>query len=570
MPDPPEPPGDAIAPADRRSGWWLVTTRRRVTTCLAVAGVAVVVFADRIAAAITRVMPAAGRTRGLGTNFDGFEVVGSSVVRRTGVVVVVSVVAVAIGGLADGVQPLRVRRRVRYLVQGCTALLVALWFGWLARPHNAYPSNSRFHWVDYLTFDSDNYFYAAGRLPHLLFYEVPFLWQAINAAMLVVVIAAISNRLRLPTTTSALMCLSPAVSTNLLLFADTAEDVLLNVTLLLGVVLALMHRRPVATGLALSLAVLGRPSFLLLAAALVAAEAVAGIRSGDRNDARVESTGRLSLGWLGHLARSVDRRFVGRTITAFVMSTAAFQLLFSLLGRRYLFTNGRIVDTGFLDDYRPIDVDGFFISPLSGAYFLHLLWVMPLVLLVGAVVAVALSQHGGRTIEATVYFCAFSVAGIVLVHELKPLGAYNIRYLTYVWPFLFVLAWIAFVLVGANWSRSMRIGALGVLVLGLTVLPVDPIARKRAVEERVETELLERRAEFDRLFGDTGVVITFGGRSTRNLLAYVINDDRSQISSVYDVELVPSDAWVITKRSEPLPDRDLAAETDSLLVYAPD
>lgn len=535
---------------------------RRVPVAVALVGVAVVVAASPIADLFDAVLPASGRGRGLGTNFESFEVLGPEVVRRTGAVLVAGAVAVLVAGLV-GDRLARwptVRPWSRPVAQGVIAVGTAVWYGWLAHPHNAYPSNARYHWVDYPKVDTDNFFYAAGRIPHLVFYDAPYLWKAINIAVLVGLLAWISNRLRLSLPASIAMCVSPAVATNLLLFADTAEDVTLNVTLLLGTVAALLSRRPVVVGVALALAVLGRPTFLLLAGCLVAAEFVTALRHpvGEPSGSRWAVT-----------ARSFDHRFVGVALVVFTTATLGFQVLFEVLGRRYLFTDGRIIDTGWLDVLEPIDVDGFVISPLSGAYLFHLLWAMPAVLVVGAAMSLPTGGRADRPTSVVVHFCLFATVGILLAHELKPLGAYNIRYLTYVWPFLFVLAWAVFAVGSPGVSLRLRAGAVTVLLLGVAVLPVDPVERREQVAERDESELLAVRRDLDRLIGDDEVVVTFGGRSTRNLLAYVIADDREKVRSVFELADIPADVWVVTVRSDPLPGREVSLETDSLLVYAP-
>ncbi len=45
--------------------------------------------------------------------------------------------------------------------------------------------------------------------------------------------------------------------------------------------------------------------------------------------------------------------------------------------------------------------------------------------------------------EITVYFCALSVVLLLALHEAQPLLYFNIRYLTYLFPFLVVMSWAA-------------------------------------------------------------------------------------------------------------------------------
>lgn len=540
-------------------------SRRTIVLLVAafVVGLIWVLAAGGIADVIGALLPERAKVRGLGTNFERFEMVAPTVVRRSGFVLmgaaaVGAVVEIAtrherVASFADVVAETRHRRWVRPATQVAIAAGTAVWYGWLAHPHNAYRSNARFHWVDYLTFDSDNYFYAAGRIPHLVFYDSPHLWHAINAGLVVLVVAWIANRLRLSWLASLGMCVTPALASNVLLFADSAEDVLLNMLLLLLLIAAMLAHRPTLVGLALSGVVLGRPSFIVLVACVPGAVVLHAVR-----ECAGSWTNRIKL---------VDWRFAGLSLASMVVSTAVLQILFTVLGRRYMFTRGRVIDTGPLEDIHPTDVDGFMISAFSGTYTLHLLWVLPLTLLLGAFMSVWAARRY-PTVDATaVYFCGLASVAIPFVHESQPLGYYNIRYLCYVWPFVFVMSWIAFARRQRHGPPSWIAGLVALLVLGTVVLPVDPIGTKRRIEERSETELLEFRREVDELVGDGNVIITFGGGSTENLLAYVIRDQRRKISRVAWDQVDDDDSVVITGRDEPIEGRTPVIQTDSLLIY---
>jgi hypothetical protein len=182
--------------------------------------------------------------------------------------------------LATLVIPFRsiTNRTIARASTGVVVVGTGFWFGWLGRPHNAFPSNARFHWVDYPIWDSDSFFYAAGRIPHRIFYDFPFLWQGINAAVISLLCYSIGRQLGASRWTSTAMATFPAIAGNVLIYANTAEDVLINFALLFGVIAATLKRRPTLLGFALALAVLGRPSFIVLSGCLVAGEMFQSIR----------------------------------------------------------------------------------------------------------------------------------------------------------------------------------------------------------------------------------------------------------------------------------------------------
>ena len=185
---------------------------------------------------------------------------------------------------------------------------------------------------------------------------------------------------------------------------------------------------------------------------------------------------------------------------------AASQVIFEILGDRYFFTNGRIIDSGPISNAEPIEIEGFTISAFSGTYLGHGLWVMPLVFMLGAVAAVARAPNLPEPTERLVYFSAVGALVVLAVHESQPLFYYNVRYLTYIWPFVFVLSWCAFATVDRRAVGRPVTAALVVLLLaGAAVVPFDPVEFKRVTESRV-VELLDLR---DELLGRRGRIVVF-------------------------------------------------------------
>ena len=339
-------------------------------------GLVVTLLAGSLANVAEWLLPAGWQVSSTGTGFGSFSAIGEELFRRIGWLLLVASGAMFLSGVVPW-RSAEVTPRLRRVVIVLVTSGSAIWYGWLAQPHNGFPANSRIHWVDYLTVKSEVFFYAAGRIPHMVFYDVPYVWQALNVALVVLGCFALAHRLGLSLGASAAMAATPAVSTNLLLFANTAEDVMLNIALLLFVMWAVLRRGPILVGLALAFAVLGRPSFLVLIPCLVAAESFWALR----RDRRLVS-----------LWKAITSRYLVVACAVATGTIAASQVIFEILGDRYFFTNGRIIDSGPISNAEPIEIEGFTISAFSGTYLGHGLWVMPLVFLLGAVAAVVRAE----------------------------------------------------------------------------------------------------------------------------------------------------------------------------------
>lgn len=488
---------------------------RRITFAGVIIGSILVAFADRIAHGITWAMPDRARISSSGTGVETLDVLGPEIVRRSGIVLLLAAVISVFASMWRSDTIIRVR-----LLTPAVIVATGVWYGWLAEPHNAFYTNARFHWVDYLTWDSDRFVYAAGRVPHLIFYESPYLWQAINAAAMAYVFYSIARHLDLSAAMSTAIAAVPAISGNLLLFANTAEDVVLNTTLLAVVILVALRRQPVMLGLALGLASLGRPSFVILIVCVAAAEVAVSLR---------HRTGFRGTDWR-YLAASTG------TAIGFVMLG---QLTFAVLGDRYFFVDGQVIRTDQLEQWSPRPIEGFTISPLSGAYALHLLWVMPLFLLLGATCSVFTASGQSRRIEALIYTSGFFVLAHVLVHESKPLAYYNARYLAYVFPFLFFMSTTLLAHRRLPAANSIRAAGLTLLVAGTAVFPADPIEAKRWVEDRPETVLLSARNELRDVTSDKFVFLDFGDVLSRNYVAYVLRRDIATIQLIGESSQLP-------------------------------
>ena len=528
---------------------------------LATLGVASVVFADQIAEVLVRVLPGRMRLRSLGTNFESFDEIGADIITRTGLVLVAGCIIAALHerlqnrGFSFQITDKRIHAAITIAVVAVTAL----WYGWLATPHNAFPSNPRFHWVDYITWDTDDYFYALGRIPHRIFYDAPWMWQSINAAIAVVLCYLIARRMGIGRGLSTALSSVIAVSGNLLIFANTAEDVLLNITLILLLLYASLRRIGWFVGLALLLLILGRPSFTIVALAIPSAELLVALRHRQRP------------------SRQQVMYVLSAAIVAMV-GVLVTQTYFTIAGRRYFLTEGRLVFVPELDGLARREVDGFTISAWSGAFSSHILWVIPVFFLLGAAGAVITANRRECHVESTVYLAVSSVVLLVVVLEANPLLYYNIRYLTYLLPLLLVASWSLLApdvlhsppasddlpRPGPTVARSRSLVA-ALLILGPLAFPADPVGIKRSIEERPEHELLEIRDELRELASGRIIYLQFGATSTRNYLSYVLRDNPARVKLPDDAG--PGPGVVIARREDVPAGTETLLETDSFVVF---
>ena len=509
-------------------------------------GSALIVGNTPVAELLARGLPWRAEVASAGTNVPSFALIAPTIVWRSGIVAVVGGGVLWLGTWVQGPRRLR-QDQVGRFAAFTVIVATGFWYGWLSYPHNAFPSNARFHWVDYLTYDSDNFFYAAGRLPHMIFYEAPHLWQGITAAAVAGLCYIIARQLGLSTLVAAATAGIPAVAGNMLLFANTAEDVMLTFVLLLGVIAASLTRRPVIVGVALAAAVLGRPSFILFTGCMVAAEVVRGLRHG------------------GTL-RAVDWRYTTVASTTALGLTVVAQMVFTILGARYFLVDGRLINTAVWDEVVRREIDGFTIFPFSGVYLLHFLWVIPVVLIGGAVIGLVGARNQVRTIETTIYLSTLSIATHLLLHEATPVLYYNVRYLTYTLPFILFLALASLAHPRFPRSKGVLATAVVLVVLGTAVLPSGAVDLKRAVEARPDHELLEVQDYLRAYVGDRRVYLDYGGQSSRNYLAYVLRGNVNRIRLLGDSS-PEMGSIVVSMSGDPWSTGEPVIETDSFLVF---
>src|SRR5262249_40066081 len=162
----------------------------------------------------------------------------------------------AVVGLVAHVWPRRWHwtKRVDIVAVVVVVLAGAAIYGFFGYPHNAIPTNSRIHWVDIYNIRADEWFYTLVKLPHHLSYNAPYPSQAINGALNVALLYFIGRTFLRRGPLPIVLALTYLGSSLMLAFANTAEDVQLNVAALLFAYLMYLRRSTPWLGIALFIA----------------------------------------------------------------------------------------------------------------------------------------------------------------------------------------------------------------------------------------------------------------------------------------------------------------------------
>lgn len=511
---------------------------------LLVVGAALVLVGGPIAEAVAGIAPRSFGVMSAGSPYPPMAEALPIAWPRQGALVLLAVAAAMIAR-----RPLpEIRPRTFLVLLAATVVVGFALHGFLAYPHEAFPSNARIHWVDIFSTRSEDWFYAAVKLPHTVFYDVPHVWQAINGAVNVALVGIVVARATQHRLRGLLAAAGFVGSSMMLTFATGAEDVSIGVTLLLLVLLAHGERRPVLTGFTVTLAVLGRPPFALV---------LVGILVGELATRSAVEPSRAS---------TATRGFLVRVLATAAVSFAAWQLLLATRGLNWLFDDGAVVRRPALEaTARPID--GFTIDAFSGAFVGHALWIWSLPVVALAAVAVVRLRCLPPRPRALVAVAMTTVAATVLLHEAVPLLYFNVRYLAYVWPLAYLAAWCATTL--DHRSSTARRGASVGMAIALALAPAlvvnDAFERRERRVSHPVAQLFYAKEELREIGEDRDLVTTLASPTHRNYLAYIW---RRPIEQVVEVAVPCScpDALLVTDEPPDVVDGEIVHRTDGLWV----
>ena len=295
-------------------------------------------------------------------------------------------------------------------------------------------------------------------------------------------------------------------SSLILLFANTAEDVQLNIAVLLLAFLLYLRRSTPWLGVALFLVVLGRPQLVIVWAAVVLTELLVGERVEGKNRFRTVITDRFVLVNLG-VATGLF---------------AAWDILLVVRHQNWLLHNGHVIDTT-LTSLKPLNVEGFTISKFSGAYALHALWMYPAALLLSALVALWFRRDLSADGRRALVFGLIVVASCILISEAEPLFYYNLRYLAYPFPFLMIAAFMIFDVRRTPTNRRVIFGRpalVAVVALSVLTTPFYAVAEHRHLMKLNIARAEPHREKIARIVGNADVGTT--STASRNYIAYLL------------------------------------------------
>lgn len=322
-----------------------------------------------------------------------------------------------------------------------------IFVGYFSFPPTTSSSNSRIHWVDWRLVPAarDDLRYLVTRLLRVTEWQVsnPWLVGAALTSFSVLMIFGYGKRQGWPVAVS--LCVSSALifSGPLGLFTNPSEDASTVFAIMAATALLMTFRR--VRLVALVLPTLVRPEFVtiwLAFLALGASECLAGFAQ----VLRKHQKDRISLRNAFGRSWKTLAPFLKTLAGAFLLFVALQFVLYDALGRRWFLIGGQLIDETATASVVPREIDGWTISPFSGTYIFHFLWMFPtfLILAVFATGTIFFSHKRKEAITElerketprerelnTTNFLLFWCLAILMLHEAKPILYFNTRYLSY-------------------------------------------------------------------------------------------------------------------------------------------
>ncbi len=373
----------------------------------------------------------------------------------------------------------------------------------------AFPSNARMHWVDILdASESLQFSYWLTDAAHAVFYEHPAVFTAVCGGFAAAFMAATLLQMGVGRVIAAvgatILFLGPQLST----FANMAEDVPVVLAATSLALACFLGGRGWAFGLACGLLVLARPQAGLLFVAGVVAWAVEQIIAMPNQQLRAA------------LWRLVWNPWPWSALGAWLAVLAPPHLWM------YGHDLGLMAGPINMSTYHSIEIEGFRLVPWSGAFLFHGIWMTPTILFASAMVAVVIPFRqprwsvGMRVVTLGVIYISATLA----LYEQVSMFYFNWRYLAYLLPVIFALA---FVPVVAVFRSQPKLG----IVLGVVVAfaPLAASGGGLAILKKARNhplaELWTHRLEFRDTIGDLPVNYVIHGstaKSHRNQLCYLL------------------------------------------------
>ncbi len=510
-----EPPGPLVD-----SGVPLIATTPAIVG-IALATVVAWLVAPGLASRCDSLLPAAATVRSRGTPYPSMVHVLPFIIRAGASTVLAAALIAWVAARVTLPNPSpRTARLVGLATISAVVLVTAVIYGWFGYPPNAFVTNARIHWVDIYFNRAGVWYYTLVKV-HRFFYDVPYLLQALNGALNATLMYAIGRTFFRPRRVMPiLMAVAYLGSSLLLLFANTAEDVQLNVAVLLCAYLFYLRRSTPWLGVALFLVVLGRPQLLLVWAAVAITEFLVCERRPGQ----------------GRLRSLLADRFLVPNLAVAAGLFAVWDGFLVVRGQNWLFHNGKVLDSR-LTNLKPIATDGFTISRLGGAYVFHSLWIYPTALLVGAAVALWRVRELSPTAKRALLFAIFATGFGIAVSEVEPLFYYNVRYLAYYLPFIIAAGFVVLTLPAPHRARGRpallgRPAVAALLCLGVLTTPWTAWGQHRQLLNNPITAAFADRGTIRAIIGDARAGTTSTHTSMQDYICYLLRRRRQSIAIV--------------------------------------
>jgi len=173
-------------------------------------------------------------------------------------------------------------------------------------------------------------------------------------------------------------------------------------------------------------------------------------------------------------------------------------------------------------------------------YVLHALWVWPPIWLAAIAVAVWRRRQLPSTARRALVFCVVAVVGGLLVSESEPLLYYNVRYLSYLLPFLMVGAFTVLLLPAGRRQWLGRSALVTLLLLAGVTTWSHAFQNHRALQQAPIAQTFPARFELRKTVGNARVSTTIGSVTSARYLAYVFHRKRGDIHVVKSGARIPS------------------------------
>lgn len=420
---------------------------------------------------------------------------------------------------------------VDWILSGCLLVALLIYSWWVNDPPDLTPSNARIHWVDVGTWQHyDSYFYAVNTVVRTLLYPLPALMPMIFLSVSVCGMHLIGRKLFRFSLSGFVTASAFVISGNMLLFTPAAEDVSINFALIIITLLSFLYRTPYWCGVACLVVFLARPNLgVLFGSAMLVDATFIALRARGQGLARMAIT-------------VVRDRFLLSNSLVFLFGLFVWFGFLTQIGENYLLPDSSVMTT--FNSIKPIEVEGFTISALSGAYFLHMLWVFPVSFSLALVLAPVLLSRLTQSSRRAVCYCLVATILGVLYHEYKPLFYFNIRYLSYYWPLIIVVGLVIWVECLPAKRRLLLVCALVLSTVG--IYDGTRADRSEIVATEFPYSLYPHRFELWDWSDGKSVYAEYKSKGERNMLSYLFKTKKVGLLPD-DLAELPEDSIVVMR-----------------------